>query len=305
MSLSLRDIYENIKVQSNEDISSENEKENYSSLNNIKAILNKLDEERSDTNVVCNSHESFSINEGRLSLGKINNKVSIIKPLSCIEVIHKDCTCENLAGCNCDTRTLTCNAVNYSESSSICSSRTAYYCSCDGRTGSGAYYYSYCTCNAASYTYYYVCQCVSQTVAVYVKVCSCNSDNSYGYYCSCNGEKKATYGYYCSCNTLTRDCDCNSLSYYSYSCGCNQAASYPDYCACASVGYSTYSSGTYYYYYTDYSISLTCSGNCDCVSRTTYHSCTCNSRSEALCSSRQGCSCNQVCECDSLDKEFG
>jgi hypothetical protein len=288
MSVSLREIYDKIKSQSNEDISSiislssndsgGGEVEYYNDLNSLRDLINALDEERSattdgDVTVSCEEHESFAINTGKLSLKKIHNNITSIKGLVCENNEVKACECESLAGCACNTRTLTCSSVISYSSGGMCPSRTTYYCACNAAYGLaiGGYYY---------YIYYY---------------CSSNSAY-YSYTCSCDGV--------CGCvlrtvsySDVASGCILNAATYYSYTCSCNAAYS----CSCQSV--AGYGSSAYYYYYSYYYYTVSCSSNCECTSRTTTNPCACNTRSEGLCASRVGCSCDQVCYCNNV-KQF-
>jgi hypothetical protein len=257
MSISLREMYNQIKSQSNEDInqivpeSEISELNSYKSLEALRTILNKLDEERNadsdDTNelVTCDEHTSFSFKGDKVSLHKIKTFIPKITNLSCNSDIIKKCECESLAGCECNTRTLTCSSVLSYSVTPACSSRTTATTSCGcqyvGATGYGSYY-------SSGYTYVY-----------YYTTCTCDTAIGRSYY-----DTVENYGY--------------------------------------SSGYTYYYS---YYYTTTYCTSRTTySVTCECKTRTTTNPCSCNTRSEGLCSSRIGCSCDQVCYCNTV-KQFG
>jgi hypothetical protein len=277
MSVSLREIYNKIEDQSNEDLTEFNFEETlnsndkYKSLKALQEIVNTLNKERSDksNNISCVEHKSFEIKDDTLTLNKIENKIPSIASMTCEELVRKDCTCESLGGCECDTRTMTCESVVSYSDSVLCTSRTTANssCECNNVGATGTYYYIY------YYTYAYITgySCGCQVVA-YLGSTLCYNNNE-GY----NG---------CTCAAVYPVCYCNSVyATYAYTTGSTTGTSY------------------YYYNYALCASRTTYSTSCECNSRTTTNPCSCNTRSEALCATREGCTCNQVCTCNTV-KEF-
>jgi hypothetical protein len=289
MSVSLREMYDKIRTQSNEDISKFisneeiNELDSYKSLESLKTLLNKLDEERSASKddseniVACTDHTSFAIKNDKISLNKVKEVIPKIKRMSCMSDIIQQCDCQVLTGCECNTRTLTCDSVVSYSVTPVCNSRTVdvVSCDCNGVTATGTNYYYYYYTYVAYYTSYY-----------------------YVYYRAVIGMSATDNG----CSSKSYGSACGVVSYFVYTyvqetaCGCNSVPVY-------SSGTGT---GTYYYYYTTYYCTSRTSYKieCNCESRTTTNACACNSRSTGLCVSREGCSCDQVCYCNTV-KQFG
>jgi hypothetical protein len=280
MSVSLREIYDKIQKNSNEDISIFSNREDidnsYRSLEMLRSILNVLNQERElaeeGVTLSCSQHSSFNTEDIGLDLSKLDETVDRIKPLRCSSVQRKDCTCQALSSCECNTRTLTCDEVVTYSSSVLCSSRTTaeVSCQCNTQSGSNVYYYVY------YYTYSYV-----------------TGYYTYSYYYS-----YVTYSYYISLPSgstcIVGGSSGSTISGTAYAVG-------------TSYAYATGSAtGTGYYYYNTAVCAsrTTYSTSCECNSRTTVNPCTCNTRSEALCPSRTTCSCDTVCTCDTV-KEFG
>lgn len=300
--ISLKDVYDQLIAKGDYDVS----KAKYKDLNDLKDLLNNLNDKRNlkedsdNIPIRCTSHTDFSIDNNNLSLSKIQNKIDNVKALSCTSKQVDTCTCQSNIGCECEGRTPTCDSVVSYSPSSTYTSYSDYYCDCNSRTG-------------------YYCDCNSRTSTIAYYYCSCDSRLGSGYSCDCN----SVQGSQCSCNSRT-------ASYYYY-CTCNCKGQDSSHCTAAGNYYSraSYDASTYYYYYynyghhypysdTIYSPSYysastyssysdnVCGCNsrtgssCSCNSRTTTNPCACNTRTEALCASRIGCSCNAVCDCNTV-----
>jgi hypothetical protein len=294
--------------------------EEYDSLNELKEMLNSMNEVRNES--YCPEHTDFSMpveNYGNeVNTNTVFKRLPNIKSLCSSEQLYT-CDCNNNITCECHTRTLTCDKVTNPQVSAICSSRTTYSVDtvCSSRTNyvpdvtclarttyrDDSIYgnESDCLCNDRSgYTYTPIITCQSRvtntmdSVTSYVKYPNSDCPSELVEVCTCDSriqiDKEAPKGCECNADEILTYVGCSCENRTVVTCSCNSRSTATESCECNNRTARI----------TDCACNsrVTKVFSCSCVDRTTNFGCYCNSRSTSECESRVSCACQSVCTCD-------